>query len=221
MNPLQTLIAQHKTIVFDLDGTLMHTEPDIRLAANQALKDCGFEPLSPTCVIPNLFGPLYDILGSIMSVVDAPAVAADDMMQAYLKHYADQGHDNSFLYPGVRTLLDQLRDQGCALGVCTNKIELSAKQALERRGVLSYFSVVTGGDSTAQPKPHAMPLLHTLESLSASSQEAILIGDTHVDALCASNCGVSFIFHQGGYGGDLVDQYQISARFQSYLELCR
>ena len=117
MNTLQTLIAQHKTIVFDLDGTLMHTEPDIRLAANQALKDCGFEPIAPTCVIPNLFGPLYDILGSIMSVVDAPPVAADDIMQAYLKHYADQSHDNSFLYPGVRTLLDQLLDHGCALGV--------------------------------------------------------------------------------------------------------
>jgi phosphoglycolate phosphatase len=208
-------------IVFDLDGTLMHTEPDIRRATNQALLDCGFQKLAPEQVIPNLYGPLPDILSSVMTLVNAPAVAADDIEQAYLTHYARQAHDHSFLYPNVLDLLEQLRSRGYQLAVCTNKIEISAKQALDRHGLSSYFSVVTGGDTTAQVKPHALPLLTTIDALKAQTSDCLLIGDTHVDALCASNCSIPFIFHRSGYGDDSVQQYPVAASFKAYSEICR
>lgn len=208
-------------IIFDLDGTLMHTEPDIRRATNQALLDCGFQPLPPEQVIPNLYGPLPDILASVMTLVQAPTVAAEDIQQAYLTHYARQAHDHSFLYPSVLDLLDKLQSRGHKLAVCTNKIEVSAKQALERHGLSSYFKVVTGGDTTAHPKPHALPLLATIEALKANVNDCLLIGDTHVDALCASNCGIPFIFYRNGYGDDSVRQHPITASFLDYAELCR
>jgi phosphoglycolate phosphatase len=157
MKTAKDYIHSSAAIVFDLDGTLLHTEPDIRQAANQALLDCGFQTFAPEQVIPNLYGPLPDILASVMQLVQAPAVAAEDIQQAYLTHYARQAHDHSFLYPDVLTLLDQLLSQGHQLAVCTNKIERSAKQALERHGLSSYFTVVTGGDTTAHPKPHKLP----------------------------------------------------------------
>ncbi len=220
MKTAKDCIHSSAAIVFDLDGTLMHTEPDIRRATNQALLDCGFQTLAPEQVIPNLYGPLPDILTSVMQVVQAPAAAADDIRQAYLTHYARQAHDHSFVYPSVLALLDQLISKGCQLAVCTNKIERSAKQALERHGLSTYFTVVTGGDTTAHPKPHALPLLATIAALKVTASDCVLIGDTHVDALCASNCGVPFVFHRSGYGDDSVQQHPIAASFFNYTETC-
>ena len=91
MKTAKDYVHGHSAIVFDLDGTLLHTEPDIRQATNQALLDCGFQTLAPTQVIPNLYGTLPDILASVMALVQAPAVAADDLQQAYLAHYAREG----------------------------------------------------------------------------------------------------------------------------------
>ena len=204
MKTAKDCIHSSAAIVFDLDGTLMHTEPDIRRATNQALLDCGFQTLAPEQVIPNLYGPLPDLLASVMQVV----------------HAARQAHDHSFLYPGVLALLDQLLSQGHQLAVCTNKIERSAKQALERHGLSTYFTVVTGGDTTAHPKPHALPLLATIAALKVAASDCVLVGDTHVDALCASNCGIPFVFHRSGYGDDSVQQHPIAASFFDYTETC-
>lgn len=219
MKTVKDYINNSAAIVFDLDGTLMHTEPDIRRATNQALLDCGFQTLPADQAIPNLYGPLPDILASAMMLVHAPATAADDIEQAYLTHYARQAHDHSFLYPNVLPLLDRLLAQGHQLAVCTNKIEKSARQALERHGISAYFTIVTGGDSTAHPKPHSLPLLTTIAGLQVSASDSLLIGDTHVDALCASNCGIPFIFHRRGYGDDSVQQYPIAASFNGYEEI--
>jgi phosphoglycolate phosphatase len=220
MKSAKDLVTHCSAIVFDLDGTLMHTEPDIRQATNQALLDYGFQTLAPEQVIPNLYGPLPDILASVMALVQVPVEAAEDIQQAYLTHYARQAHDHSFLYPNVLALLDQLLSKGQHLAVCTNKIERSAKQALERHGLSSYFTVVTGGDTTAHPKPHALPLLTTIDALHVNASDCLLIGDTHVDALCASNCGIPFVFHRSGYGDDSVQQYSVAASFVDYAELC-
>ncbi len=220
MKTAKDYIHSAAAIVFDLDGTLLHTEPDIRQAANQALLDCGFQTFAPEQVIPNLYGPLPDILASVMQLVQAPAVAAEDIQQAYLTHYARQAHDHSFLYPGILTLLDQLLSTGHHLAVCTNKIERSAQQALERHGLSTYFTVVTGGDTTAHPKPHALPLLTTMNALQVNASDCLLIGDTHVDALCASNCGIPFVFHRSGYGDDSVQRYPVAASFVDYSETC-
>ena len=220
MKAAKDIVSNYSAIVFDLDGTLMHTEPDIRKATNQALIDCGFQALAPEQAIPNLYGALPDILASVMTLVQAPAVAADDIQQAYLTHYARQAHNHSFLYPNVLSFLDQLISRGYHLAVCTNKIETSAKQALERHGLSSYFKVVTGGDTTAHAKPHALPLITTMESLQVEASECLLIGDTHVDALCASNCHIPFIFHRNGYGDYSVQQYPIAASFAEYSEIC-
>lgn len=220
MKSAKDVVNGCSAIVFDLDGTLLHTEPDIRRATNQALLDCGFQTLAPEQVIPNLYGPLPDILASVMLLVQAPAAAADDLQEAYLSHYARQAHDHSFLYPNVLALLEQLLAQGRQLAVCTNKIELSAKQALERHGMSAYFKVVTGGDTTIHPKPHALPLLTTMDALQVNASDCLLIGDTHVDALCASNCGIPFVFHRSGYGDDLVQQYPVAASFTQYAEIC-
>jgi len=221
MKTLHAYLIRKQGIVFDLDGTLLHTEPDIRLAINSALKSCGLESIDEKVTLPNLHGTLPEILAAAIKLIGAPESIIFDVMRQYNKHYVKQAHTNSILYPGVYELLQYLDGIEITLGVCTNKDEASARQALEKLSILKFFTCVTGGDTTAYAKPHSMPLLHTLKIMSVAPEQSLLIGDTHVDALCAQQSKVDFIHYQNGYGKSVSENYPCVGGFSDYAELLK
>jgi len=216
MNPLAALLLSKEAIVFDLDGTLLHTEPDIRMAINAALTECGHRTIDPNVELPNLHGPSRELIGSAVALVEFPEEGLDVLIPAYQRHYKLQAHAHSYLYPGVMVLLEQLRDRDVKLAICTNKIEVNARHALTKTGIIDFFDVITGSDTTAFPKPHPLPLSHTLKELDVAHAHAVLIGDTHVDARCAALCNVDFILHQNGYGRPSETDYRIAGQFNTY-----
>lgn len=216
MNHLAPLLYTKEAVVFDLDGTLLHTEPDIRLAINTALAEYGHREIDPNTQLPNLFGPSRELLRSAVALVDFPDEGLDELMPAYQRHYKLQAHANSSLYPGVMELLEHLRERKFKLAVCTNKVEVNARHALQKVGIIEFFNVITGSDTTAHPKPHPLPLSHTLKQLEVAHEHAVLIGDTHVDARCAAHCNVDFILHQNGYGAPSEPEYRIAGKFNKY-----
>jgi phosphoglycolate phosphatase len=113
-------------------------------------------------------------------------------------------------------MLKHLRDQDIKLAICTNKIEANARHALQTTDIIDFFSVITGSDTTAFPKPHPLPLSHTLKELDVAHAHAVMIGDTHVDARCAAHCNVDFILHQNGYGRPSEADYRIAGQFNTY-----
>jgi len=216
MNPLATLLLSKEAIVFDLDGTLLHTEPDIRMAINSALTECGHRTIDPNVELPNLHGPSRELVGSAVALVDFPEEGLDVLIPAYQRHYKLQAHAHSTLYPGVMAMLEHLRERDIKLAICTNKIEANARHALQTTDIIDFFSVITGSDTTAFPKPHPLPLSHTLKELDVAHVNAVLIGDTHVDARCAAHCNVDFILHQNGYGRPSEADYRIAGQFNTY-----
>ena len=216
MNQLASLLCTKEAVVFDLDGTLLHTEPDIRMAINAALSECGHREIDPTMVLPNLFGPSRELLKSAVALVDFPHENFEELVPIYQRHYKQQAHAHSSLYSGVIALLAHLRDREVKLAVCTNKIEVNARHALKTTGIIDYFKVITGSDTTAHPKPHPLPLSHTLKELGVAHEKAVLIGDTHIDARCAAHCNVDFILHQSGYGAPSELEYRIAGQFNTY-----
>ena len=216
MNHLAPLLLNKEAIVFDLDGTLLHTEPDIRMAINSALTECGHREIDPNVELPNLHGPSRELIGSAVALVDFPEEGLDVLIPIYQRQYKLQAHAHSDLYPGVMALLEQLRDRDFKLAICTNKIEANARHALTKTGIIDFFHVVTGSDTTAFPKPHPLPLSHTLKELEVAHENAVLIGDTHVDARCAAHCNVDFILHQNGYGRPSETDYRIAGQFNTY-----
>ena len=216
MNHLAPLLFTKEAIVFDLDGTLLHTEPEIRMAINAALTECGFEPLDPEMALPNLHGPSPEVFESAIAKVNIPSARIPEMHAAYQRHYKLQAHANSKLYPGAVELLVHLRDRDFKLAICTNKNEANARHALTTAGIIDFFKVITGADTTAFPKPHPLPLTHTLKQLDVTHEDAVLIGDTHVDARCAAHCNVDFILHQNGYGAPSEPEYRIAGQFNKY-----
>ena len=216
MNHLAPLLLKKEAIVFDLDGTLLHTEPEIRMAINAALNEFGHREIASTLELPNLHGPSRELLWSAVSLVDFPKESLDALIPAYQRHYKLQAHAHSELYPGVMELLEDLRERDFKLAICTNKIEANARHALQKTGIIDFFKVITGADTTAHPKPHPLPLSHTLKELNVSHENSVLIGDTHVDALCAAHCNVDFILHENGYGKPSAIDYRIAGQFNTY-----
>ena len=213
------VLSEYQSLIFDLDGTLMHTEPDIRKAINGALRDCGYHELPETLVLPNLYSTLTDIISEATATIGVPASAISELHDAYRVHYSEQAHRHSALYPGVMDFLKACATRGCVMAVCTNKNEAFALQALERTGVLDFFVCVTGGNTTEHSKPHPLPLTHTLAKMGTRADESMMLGDTHVDAATAHHAGVAFALYKNGYGGSRVHDYPARTSFESYLDL--
>ena len=219
MSNAKQKLGQRPALIFDLDGTLMHTEPDIRQALNMALRDCGYPTVPVEMAIPNLYGMLPEIIADTTALIGVPDTAHQDLHEAYRVHYAAQAHENSSLFPGVLDFLSVSAGRGCVMGVCTNKNEAFSHQALERYGIHHFFVCITGGNTTTQCKPHPLPIEHTLSKMGVTHADTIMIGDTHVDAEVAQNAGLDFVLYLNGYGGSNVHEYPRTAEFQSYLDL--
>lgn len=214
-----TLMNACQTLVFDLDGTLIDTAADIRATLSLALQDCGLPALAPGQTPPDMHSPLHGIVLAQLASSGHDSALASDVVLAYERRFARQPHAASQPYPGVgRYLASRLRG-GCSLAVCTNKRHADAVAVLAHFNLLGFFSHVVGSDTAAHPKPDPAPLLLALELLQADPAKALLIGDSHVDALCAQRGGVGFVWFRPAYAPGAVLQQPVSASFFSYTEL--
>ncbi len=213
------LLASRKALIFDLDGTLVDTQPDIRRAINCALRAAGYDELAPEAVVPKLHATLPDIIEAVTQMLGIPASAQKQLQHSYMIHYRSHAHAQSELYPGVAELLRAHQARGSIMAVCTNKNRADAMNVLDRCEILPFFKYVTGGDTTAHPKPDPAPLIHTLLEIDTEAADAILIGDTYADALCAQQARTGFILHRSGYGGQAALDCAADGHFENYSEL--
>ncbi|MEI8302276.1 MAG: HAD-IA family hydrolase [Burkholderiales bacterium] len=194
------LFWRRPVLVFDLDGTLVHTLPDLTDALNQALADEGQGQVSEALVRGSLHGGLE---GSVDAAIDHLGLAPDcraRLVDRYAGCYAQSIAARSEPYPGVQPVLARLRERGVRLAVCTNKLQAQAVKLLDALGLLASFELVVGADTCAQRKPSPVPLLHAVTALGAETHQALLVGDSAVDAACASGAEVPCLLFSGGYG---------------------
>jgi phosphoglycolate phosphatase len=184
-------------IVFDLDGTLIHSAPDLLAAANVMLAGAGAAALD----LPTLTG----FIGNGVPVLVERIIAARDLdparhpqlLEAFHLAYAAAPADLTEPYPGVVSALTTLRAQGHALGICTNKPEAPARRILDLLGLTPFFGVVVGGDTLAEKKPDPAPLRAAFAGLGAA--RGLYVGDSEVDAETALAAGLPFALYTGGY----------------------
>lgn len=191
-----------KAVLFDLDGTLLHTAPDLAAAVNAMLADLGKPSLSESTVA-HYVGKGADNLvhrsltGSMND--KAPHAEFQAAMASWQQHYTAINGRHAVFYPGVKSGLNLLKQAGFKLAVVTNKPERFTFPLLERTGIAEYFQVVVGGDTCALKKPDPMPVKHACSLLGVSPTAALMIGDSANDAQAARAAGVDCWLLPYGY----------------------
>jgi phosphoglycolate phosphatase len=210
-----TQSLRRNTLVFDLDGTLVDSAPDIAAAVNALFAELGL----PAVDLPSIRRMIGDgapvLLERALLHVGAAHKAAD-LMARFSVYYSENAVKLPKVYPEVTETLTVLRDAGCRLGVCTNKPIGPTRALLAASGLDAFIEAVIGGDSMPQRKPQPEPLLAVISALGGTPDKAVLIGDSAVDLACAEAAGVPAIIIPSGYG---MTQPQATVTAASFADL--
>lgn len=193
-------------IVFDLDGTLVDSAPDLIDALNIVLGRDGLAPL-PLDVGRKFVGGGGRILirrGLAVSGRDVSDARLEEMFAAFLACYEDHLADKTLFYPGVEAALDTLASRGHGLAVCTNKFERPARKLLQALGGAARFATIVGQDTFPVSKPNGAVLKLTIEKAGGDPRRAIMVGDTLTDISAAHNAGLPVVAVDFGYAPDPV-----------------
>lgn len=207
-------------VVFDLDGTLVDSAPDIHATVNAVLRLHQVAPLS-LAQVRGFIGGGVDLLWTrVEAATGLPPTMHKDLVASFMTRY----HDATVLtrlYPHVAEALGMLADRGYPLGICTNKPLGPTRALLAHFGLTALFRTVIGGDSLPQRKPDAAPLRAAFAGLGADpdSPRGLYVGDSEFDAECAFNTRVPFLLFTGGYRKAEADTLYHTARFADHAEL--
>ena len=213
---------QVKLVMFDLDGTLLDTAPQIAEAANRMLVALG-KPMLPQAQISTYIGEGVQNLikrcltGNLHDEPDAELFARAQPL--YYDFYANNATDSQ-PFPRVITTLQQLQAQGYLLACVTNKPEKFTLPLLEKTGLADFFEIVVSGDTLPKKKPDPLPLLHICQKLSALPAEAVLVGDSETDVQAAHAAGCFVVTVPYGYNqGREIDVATVDATVQQLTEV--
>jgi phosphoglycolate phosphatase len=179
-----------KAAIFDLDGTLVDSAPDITHAINRLLADRG-APAQDVSFVETFIGEgARMLIAKLYAALSLTPGNLDREVASYLAYYRQRPVADSKLYADAAAALPALQAAGVRLGVCTNKQQELAEIVLDRFGLLDRMSVVVGADTTPYNKPDPRPLLHALDTLGVEAEDAVYVGDTQIDLACARAAGV-------------------------------
>lgn len=184
-------------IVFDLDGTLIDSAPDLHAACVKMLADEGAPTPSLETVITYIGNGVPRLVELAMKDAGIIADQHARLVQAFMVHYDKDPATLTTVYPNLLPLLETLHAAGHKLAVCTNKPEAPARVILQMLDIEKYFDVVVGGDTLAQKKPDPAPLHHCLKLLGTDT--CLYVGDSEVDAETADRAKLPMALFTKGY----------------------
>jgi len=188
-------------VVFDLDGTLIDSVPDVCAALNRMLAEMDAGPLTVADVSATIGeGASWMIEHAvIMAGLDAKSIDLQDCLRRYLGHYRDYPVEYTQVYPGVHEVLEQFAAAGVLMGVCTNKPSIMSDLVLAELRLDKFFSAVTGGDSVPHRKPDGRHICLTLELMNAGTRQPIMVGDSETDMEAAHDARIPSVAVTYGY----------------------
>jgi phosphoglycolate phosphatase len=209
------------TVVFDLDGTLVDTAPDLAEATNHVLATLGLDRVNELEIRPFVgHGALAMIEGAVKGHGRKLSERElHDLFEVFVVHYTSHIADRSVPYPNVVATLEALRSEGATLAVCTNKMELQARAVLAALNLERYFSALTGRDSLGAYKPDPRHLTGTIARAGGRTEAAIMIGDSETDIKTAKAAQIPIIAVSFGYSVDPVASFGPDAIIDDYLDL--
>jgi phosphoglycolate phosphatase len=191
----------HPTIVFDLDGTLVDTAPDLVATLNAVLAREGYGAVAYEEARTMIGGGARHMLERALVRQGAAIAPAelDRLFADFIPYYAAHIADRSRPFPGLEQALDRLAARGARFAVCTNKLEKLSVLLLERLGLAGRFAAICGQDTFGIPKPDPELLRRTIARAGGEAASAVMIGDSVPDVAIARGAGVPVIAVDFGY----------------------
>lgn len=206
-------------VMIDLDGTMVDTLGDFEMAVNAMLKELGSGPLDRATIAPMVGKGSEHLVGLVLQRANSTCDHAD-ALQIYLRHYARVNGQQAEVFAGAEQGLQALQERGLQLACLTNKPLAMARELLQAKGLLKYFSLVFGGDSFERKKPDPLPLIKTCEALGTSPAQTLMLGDSANDALAARAAGCPVVLVTYGYNhGEPVRAVDADGFFDSIEEM--
>lgn len=200
-----------RLVMFDLDGTLMDSVPDLAAAVDKMLMLLGREPAGMARV-RNWVGNGSKVLvrRALAGGLEHGGVAdelADEALALFMQAYSG-GHERTTVYPGVRECLDWLREHGVKLSIITNKPTQFIEPLLDEKGLAGYFQWLVGGDTLPQQKPDPAALFYVMNKAGVAPDESLFVGDSRNDVRAAKAAAVPCVALTYGYnhGEPIADE---------------
>lgn len=196
------LVKKPRLILFDLDGTLVDSVPDLAHCIDGMMIQIGRPAWGESRVrewVGNGVERLVKraLIGQLEGEPDSTDYA--QALALFMDLYSRHNGQRSRLYPGVKPALERLKNAGYTLACVTNKADQFTRPLLQALGVYDYFSLITSGDTLARKKPDPLPLLHSAEHFGLSPAEALMVGDSSNDVKAARAAGFDIVCVPYGY----------------------
>lgn len=210
--------APFKSIIYDLDGTLLDTFPTLLTSLRSVAGS-----LHDRFDIPSLRLSLSAGIPAILAEANVQLGLPEDDRSGFsirvLQHYERHGLENSLPYAGVAEHLSALGGLGITQGLCTNRDPSTTRALLQQHGLSTHFQHIVCLGDVPQAKPDPAPLLHCIARLGAHPAATLFVGDSRVDAECARQAEVAFAAHCRGYHGSPADLFPHAVAFSEWHEL--
>jgi phosphoglycolate phosphatase len=206
-------MTQKLTILFDLDGTLIDTAPDLMMAHNHVMKKFGYESKSGEEIKALIGKGAGEMIGRSLwnsAKIELKKIKEKKIKEKMVKEFVDYYGKNilveSKLIKGVKSFLDWCENNNIAMGICTNKQEHLAIDLLKKIGISKYFQYVAGCNTFEYCKPDSRHLTNVIEIMGGDIKKTIMVGDSEVDSMSAQNASLPFILLKDGYTDKNVDE---------------
>ena len=197
---------QKFTVLFDLDGTLVNTAPDLMLAHNHVMKKYGYGERSLSDIrklagrgskvmLTRSMHELAEMSGKIKKSDDV----IEEMTKEFIDYYSKNIVAESTLKKGVLNFLTWCKKKSILMGVCTNKQEHLSIDLLKKIKIFDFFNYVAGGNTFSHNKPDPRHLIDTIEVLGGSIKKTLMIGDSETDSNAAKAANIPFVLIKDGY----------------------
>jgi phosphoglycolate phosphatase len=207
-------------VVFDLDGTLVDSLPDVTSAINRAFRTAGLPPVTVEQVEPAMGHGARQLVAAAAGAAapDAPLAATDldEVCASYQREYAEVPAAQTAPFADAVDAVRSLHERGVRVGICTNKTTDLARQVLAAVGLADYVTSVIGRDGSSNPKPDPRHLLDVVASLGLEPGEVVYVGDNPIDVAVARGAGIAYRHVAWGVP---VDGVQVLHHFADLVEL--
>ena len=210
-------MTQIFTILFDLDGTIIDTAPDLIVAHDHVMKKFGHKIEQSVNIKKNVGRGAWMMMQKSLKEKNVNQVIRNEMTKEFIDFYSKNIANGSKPIKGLFEFLDWAKSKNISMAICTNKQERLAVQLLKKLNLFDYFEYIAGHDTFAFNKPDPRHLTNVVEIIGGDLKKTIMVGDSEIDEMAAVNAKLPFVLIANGYTEKRTEQIKHDVLIKDFI----